>query len=174
MDHLLKDLRFGARNLLRSPGFTLPAVMALALGIAATTAIFSVVDAVVLRPLPYEEPDRLVTIWETNHEKGLEHEPISPVNFMDYRALSQVFIDAAAWWRPEVTLRDDRQEPLRVNTVEVSGNFLSVLGVQPVSGAGFPAKGVFHSRERARRSSAIGSGGRASRATANRRQARCA
>jgi putative ABC transport system permease protein len=66
MDNLLKDLRFGARNLLRSPGFTLPAVAALALGIAAATTIFSVVDAVVLRPLPYAEPERLVTIWETN------------------------------------------------------------------------------------------------------------
>jgi putative ABC transport system permease protein len=146
MDHLLKDLRFGARNLLRSPGFTLPAVAALALGIAAATTIFSVVDAVVLRPLPYAEPERLVTIWETNQEKSLEHEPISPVNFMDYRALSQVFTDAAAWWRPDVTLRDDRQEPVRVTTVEVSGNFQAVLGVQPILGAGFPANGPFYSR----------------------------
>ena len=148
MEHFLKDLRFGIRNLLRSPGFTVPAVLALALGIGATTAIFSVVDGVVLRPLPYEEPHRLVMLWEANHQKSLEHEPLSPVNFMDYRALGQVFSDAAAWWRPDVTLRDEQQEPVRVTTIEVSGNFQAVMGVRPVLGAGFPSDGPFHSRDR--------------------------
>ncbi len=104
------------------------------------------VNAVVLRPLPYSDPYRLVTLWDVNHEKNLDHEPVSPVNFMDVRALGQVFTDAAAWWRPEVTLRSPDQEPQRVNTVEVSGNFQTVMGVQPVLGAGFPA-GVFYSRE---------------------------
>ena len=93
------------------------AVLALGLGIGATAAIFSVVNGVVLRPLPYSDPGRLVTIWDTNHEKALEHEPVSPVTFIDYRALAQVFTDAAAWWRPEVTLRGPDQEPQRVNTV---------------------------------------------------------
>jgi putative ABC transport system permease protein len=148
MEHLLKDLRFGMRNLLRVPGFTVPAVLALALGIGATTAIFSVVDGVVLRPLPYADPDRLVMVWETNREKSLEHEPLSPVNFMDYRALTQVFTDAAAWWRPDMTLRDERQEPVRVTTIEVSGNFQSVMGVSPVLGQGFPPAGPFYSRDR--------------------------
>src|SRR5689334_24534267 len=55
----------------------------------------------ILRPLPYADPARLVTLWETNHAKSLEHEPISPVNFLDYRALSASFVDAAAWWRSE-------------------------------------------------------------------------
>ena len=105
------------------------------------------VNAVVLRPLPYSDPYRLVTLWDVNHEKNLDHEPVSPVNFMDVRALGQVFTDAAAWWRPEVTLRSPDQEPQRVNTVEVSGNFQTVMGVQPVLGAGFPA-GVFYSRDR--------------------------
>jgi putative ABC transport system permease protein len=148
MEHLLKDLRFGIRNLLRVPGFTVPAVLALALGIGATTAIFSVVDGVVLRPLPYADPERLVMVWETNREKSLEHEPLSPVNFMDYRALTQVFTDAAAWWRPDMTLRDERQEPVRVTTIEVSGNFQSVMGVSPVLGPGFPAEGPFYSPDR--------------------------
>ncbi|MGH9314741.1 MAG: ABC transporter permease, partial [Vicinamibacterales bacterium] len=148
MEHLFKDLRFGIRNLGRAPGFTIPAVLALALGVGATTAIFSVVDGVVLRPLPYDDPERLVMLWETNREKSLEHEPLSPVNFMDYRALTQVFSDAAAWWRPDVTLRDEQQEPLRVTTVEVSGNFQSVMGVRPVLGPGFPAGGPFYSRDR--------------------------
>jgi putative ABC transport system permease protein len=148
MEHLLKDLRFGLRNLLRVPGFTIPAVLALACGVGATTAIFSLVDGVVLRPLPYEDPERLVMLWETNREKSLEHEPVSPVNFMDYRALRQVFSDVAAWWRPDVTLRDEHQEPVRVTTVEVSGNFQSVMGVRPILGQGFPAGGPFYSRDR--------------------------
>jgi hypothetical protein len=98
MGGFLQDLRYGARNLVRSRGFTLTAVLALALGIGSTSAIFSLVNGVVLRPLPYPQPGRLVTIWDTNREKGLEHEPVSPVTFLDYRALAQVFDDAAAWW----------------------------------------------------------------------------
>ena len=70
MDHLLKDLRFVARNLLRAPGFTAAAVLALALGIAAATTIFSVLDAVVLRPLPYAQPERLVTLREANRRRA--------------------------------------------------------------------------------------------------------
>jgi putative ABC transport system permease protein len=147
MTNLLQDLRYGLRSLVKSPAFATAAILALALGIGATTAIFSVVNAVVLAPLPYAEPDRLVTLWDVNHEKNLDHEPVSPVNFMDYRGLGQVFGDAAAWWRPEVTLRNEAQEPVRVNTVEVSGNFLTVVGVRPIVGAGFP-EGVFYSRDR--------------------------
>ncbi len=147
MTDLLLDLRYGLRGLVRARGFASAAILALGLGIGATTAIFSVVNGVVLRPLPYAEPDRLVSLWDVNHEKNLEHEPLSPVTFMDYRGLSQVFTDAAAWWRPEITLRDQAREPIRANTIEVSGNFLSVMGVRPELGAGFP-NGVFHSRER--------------------------
>src|SRR5688572_2279877 len=147
MSDLVQDLRYGLRNLAKTPGFFGAAVLALALGIGATTAIFSLVDGVVLRPLPYADPERLVSIWEANRDRGLGHEPISPVNFADYRSLSQVFEDAAAWWRPEITLRGADREPLRVNTIEASGNLFAVLGVAPAIGAGFPA-GTFHSRER--------------------------
>ena len=147
MTDLLQDLRYGLRNLAKTPGFFGAAVLALALGIGATTAIFSLVDGVVLRPLPYADPERLVSIWEANRDRGLGHEPISPVNFADYRSLSQVFEDAAAWWRPEITLEGADREPLRVNTIEASGNLFAVLGVAPAIGAGFPA-GTFHSRER--------------------------
>src|SRR5687768_7430294 len=104
MDNLLRDLRYGVRNLLRSPGFTIAAVLALGLGIGAVTAIFSVLDGVVLRPLPFNDSSRLVMIWETNLSKSLDHEPISPVNFVDYKGLSQSFTDATAWWRPDFTL----------------------------------------------------------------------
>lgn len=147
MSQLTSDLRYGVRSLLKTPAFTAAAVLALGLGIGATTAIFSIVNTVVLRPLPYESPAQLVTIWEANRERGLEHEPLSPVNFLDYRALTQVFSSAAAWWRPQVTLAQPGQEPLRVNTIETSGNFLSVLGARPALGAGFP-DGVIHSPDR--------------------------
>ena len=115
-------------------------MLVLGLGTGAATTVFTVVDAVVLRPLPFAAPDRLVTLWDTNTEKGLAHDPISPVNFMDYRALP-VFKDAAAWWRPGVNLIDPGLDPVRVNTIEVSGNLFDVLGVRPQVGAGFPPNG---------------------------------
>jgi len=146
MDTLFQDIRFGLRQLRRTPGFTVAAVLALALGIGATTAIFSVLDRVVLRPLPYPDADRLTMVWEANDGKGLSHERISPVNFGDYRGLTQVFDDGAAWWYPQLTLTETGHEPLRVNAIETTANFFSVLGVQPVVGAGFP-KTPFYARE---------------------------
>ena len=147
MTDLRQDLRDGVRNLVKTPGVFVAAVLALGLGIGATTAIFSLVDGVVLRPLPYADPERLVSLWEANRDRGLSHEPVSPVNFVDYRALSQVFEDAAAWWRPEITLQGADREALRVNTVEASGNLFAVMGVSPALGAGFPPA-TFFSPER--------------------------
>src|SRR5581483_711978 len=89
------------------------------------------------RPLSYPNADRLSMVWETNDTKGLAHERLSPVNFMDYRALSQVFEDAAAWWYPQLNLTQPDREPMRVNAIETSANFCSVLGVQPLLGAAF-------------------------------------
>jgi predicted permease len=146
MDTLLQDIRFGWRLLLRTPGFAIAAVLALALGVGATTSIFSVLDHVVLRPLPYSDPDRLVMVWETNDAKSLSHERISPVNFGDYRNLSQVFDDAAAWWYPQLSLTETGHDPLRVDAVEASGNFFKVIGVGPVLGSGFPPEPLY-SRE---------------------------
>jgi len=143
MDSLLQDIRFGLRLLRRSPGFTAAAVLALTLGIGATTAVFTLLDRVVLRPLPYPEPDRLITIWETNDSKGLTHERLSPVNFLDYRGLTHVFEDGASWWYPQITLTEAGHEPLRVNAIETSANLFSVLGVQPALGAGFPPSPLF-------------------------------
>jgi len=139
MDQLLQDMRFGWRLLLRSPGFTTSAVLALAVGIGATTAVFTLLDRVVLRPLPYADPDRLAMVWDTNPGKALTHERISPVTFLDYRNQKQVFEDAAGWWYPQVNVTEPGRDPLRVNTVEASGNFFAVIGVQPLMGAGFPA-----------------------------------
>jgi predicted permease len=122
-------------------------VLALALGVGATTAIFSVLDRVVLRPLPYSDPERLAMVWDTNSGKGLSHERLSPITFLDYKALGHVVEDAAGWWYPQVNLTETGKEPMRVGTVEASGNFFAVIGVQPILGAGFPAS-TFFSRER--------------------------
>jgi putative ABC transport system permease protein len=137
MDTLLGDIRFAVRSLGRSPSFAITAVLALGLGIGSTAGVFSLLEGVVLRPLPYREPSRLVTIWDTNREKGLKHEAISPVTFHDYRALTSVFADAAAWWRPQLNLADDTGDPVRVSAVETTENLFSVLGVEPAIGRGF-------------------------------------
>ncbi len=133
-------LRMALHQFRQAPAFTLITVLVLGLGTAAAATVFTVVETVVLRPLPYEAPDRLVTIWDTNAEQALSHDPISPVNFMDQRALP-VFRDAAAWWRPGINLTDPGLDPVRVNTIEVSGNLFDVLGVRPQVGAGFPVGG---------------------------------
>ena len=138
--NVLSAIRLALRQFQQHPSFAIVTVLVLGLGVGAATTVFTVVDSVVLRPLPYAAPDRLVTLWDTNTEKGLAHDPISPVNFMDDRALP-VFEDAAAWWRPSVNLVDPGQDPVRVNTIEVSGNLFDVLGVGPQLGTGFPAGG---------------------------------
>jgi predicted permease len=138
-------LRLAVRQFRQHPTFALVTVLVLGLGTGAATTVFTIVDAVVLRPLPYATAERLVTLWDTNHEKGLSHDPISPVNFMDYRELP-VFEDAAAWWRPGVNLIDPGLDPVRVNTIEVSANLFDVLGVRPAVGAGFPQNGPFFDR----------------------------
>lgn len=134
----MQDLRYAARSLLRSPSFTIAAVVALGLGIGSATAVFSMLEGVILRPLPYRDPQRLVTLWETNLAKGLDHEPMSPVNFVDYRTLTRIFSDAAGWWRTEFVLDGDGgREPIRVNGIEATTNFLDVLGVKPFIGQTF-------------------------------------
>jgi putative ABC transport system permease protein len=140
--NVLSAITLAVRQFRQHPTFALVTVLVLGLGTGAATTVFTVVDSVVLRPLPYEEPERLVTLWDTNAEKGLQHDPLSPVNFMDYRSLP-VFQDAAAWWRPGINLVDPGTDPMRVNTIEVSGNLFDVLGVKPQVGAGFPAGGPF-------------------------------
>jgi len=144
--NVLSAIRLALRQFQQHPSFALVTVLVLGLGVGAATTVFTVVDSVVLRPLPYANPDQLVTLWDANTEKGLMHDPLSPVNFMDDRALP-VFKDAAAWWRPSVNLVDPGQDPVRVNTIEVSANVFEVLGIGPQLGTGFPTGGPFFSNE---------------------------
>ncbi|MCI0486525.1 MAG: ABC transporter permease [Blastocatellia bacterium] len=137
MDNFLQDLRYGARALIKNPGFASVAVIALALGIGANTAIFSVVNAVLLRPLPYQNPDQLVMVWETSLARGLERNPASPVNYADWREQKQIFDHIAGWWYPQINLTDDYGEPERVRTIDVTDEFFSVFGVQPLLGRTF-------------------------------------
>ncbi|MEP7274203.1 MAG: ABC transporter permease, partial [Acidobacteriota bacterium] len=100
METLWQDFRFGLRLLLRKPGFTVIAVLSLGLGIGANTAIFSLVDAVLIRPLPFHEPDRLVMVWEDATSIGFPRNTPAPANYADWKAQNKVFEDMAALsWR---------------------------------------------------------------------------
>jgi predicted permease len=140
------DLRMALRQFRHHPAFALLTVIVLGLGIGAAAAVYTIVDGVVLKPLPFTAPDRLVAIWDTNYEQGLKQERLSPVNFMDVRALAGTYQDAAAWWRPDVNLTDDDLEPVRIKTIEVSANLFQLLGVSPQVGPGFPKDGPFYDR----------------------------
>ena len=97
MNNLIQDIRFGMRMLLKSPGVSIIATIALALGIGANTAIFSVVNAVLLRPLPFPDPNSLVAVFETNLQRGQERGSHSYPNFFDVRAQNTVFERVAAY-----------------------------------------------------------------------------
>ena len=141
---MMYALRTALRQFRLHPAFVFITVLVLGLGTGAATVVYTIVDSVVLRPLPYEQPDRLVKLWDTNQEKGLRHDPISPVTFMDYRALP-AFTDAAAWWRPDINLVDPGLDPLRVATIETSSNLFHLLGVSPQIGPGFVKEdALFH------------------------------
>jgi len=135
-DEMIQDLRYCVRMLLKHKGFTAVAVLCLALGIGANTAIFSVVNAVLLRALPYHRADQLVTVWETNRERSLVHEQPSPGNFLDWRAQNQVFDGIAAWYLTTRTLRDDAAAT-PVQTAQVAGDFFQLLGTEPALGRTF-------------------------------------
>src|SRR5438270_10543114 len=99
--YMTQDLRFGLRLLLRNPGFTAVAIAALALGIGANSAIFSVISNVLLKPLPYRDPARLVRVYENNFTERFADFPLSPADFLDYRARNSVFQDFATYARQD-------------------------------------------------------------------------
>jgi predicted permease len=134
MENLIKDLRFGLRLLRKNPGFTAVAVITLALSIGANSAIFDVVNGVLLKPLPYKEPDRLVRVFENNPR--FPKFPTSPANFLDYRELNDVFEDFAAFVRGDLDLSvNDRPE--RLIGMRVSNGYFHLLGFEPELGRAF-------------------------------------
>src|SRR5262245_64774798 len=131
MQTLWQDLRYGARMLMKQPGFTLIAVITLALGIGANTAIFSVVNAVLLRPLPYRDAGRIVAIQELGPQG--DRRQVTPANFLDWRAQNMVFAQLAAIRSLQSNLANDGQAE-RIETAITSANFFEVFGARPQAG----------------------------------------
>src|SRR5919202_6332315 len=132
MRTLWQDVRYGARAMRANPGFTLVAVVALALGVGANTAIFSVVNAVLLRPLPYRAPEKLVWIWETSPLNDIKQEVASYPNFNDWRQQSRTFEGMGGFANTSQILTGGDGEPERLPAAVVVGDLFTVLGVEPL------------------------------------------
>ena len=130
MNTLWQDLRYGLRTLAKKPGFTVIAVLTLALGIGADTAIFTVVNAALLRPLPYAQPDRLVHLWETTPQKNYPQREASYPDFLDWQQ-NQVFEGVAAYRGGGGMMLNSPDGSERIEAGVVTANFFSVLGVTP-------------------------------------------
>ena len=131
----LHDIRFALRMLFKHPSFTLIVVLTLALGIGANTTIFSAIDAVLLNPLPYKDPARLMVVWETNKQLGDRNEAAIG-NFLDWRSRNQIFDQLGALFDTDMNLTGVG-EPQRIQGCVVTTNFFQVLGVQPMLGRSF-------------------------------------
>ncbi|HZR26805.1 MAG TPA: ABC transporter permease [Vicinamibacterales bacterium] len=140
MSTFLQDLKYGARLLLKSPAFTIVAALSLALGIGANTTIFTLVNAVLLNPLPVEDPAQLVSVWTTderNQNSALGFLQLSPANFADLRDKNEVFSGLTAHAGLPLNISGGTGEPQQVFGEIVTGNFFSVLGAKPLIGRGF-------------------------------------
>ena len=148
-----QDLRYGMRMLIKAPSFTLIAVLTLALGIGANTAVFSVVNAVIWHPLPYEQPEQLVMVWERSiRERQAIPSPNPPAMFLAWRENKDIFSDVAAYEDAAIAHRSrfyltGGSEPERIAGAYVSGNLFSLLGVRPVMGRNFTVEDEQPGRE---------------------------
>lgn len=136
MTSFWQDLRYGARMLRKSPGFTFVAVLTLALGIGANTVIFSVVNAVILRPLPFPNPQQLVLVWESDNNRKIARGSAPPADFLDWRSQNHVFQSMAAMQILSFDLTGSG-EPQQLWGIRVSPNFFDLLGVKPTLGRSF-------------------------------------
>ncbi len=134
MEFLLRDLRFAFRNLRKHPTFSAVAVITIALGIGANTAIFSVVNGVLLRDLPYDQPEELVRIWSTNMERGVPLEFMSPPDIADYQDQNRTFFDIAAYSEAELAMIDRNDAAIKVTGTWAGDNLFSVLGASALVG----------------------------------------
>jgi predicted permease len=138
ISNMLRNMRYSVRSLRRAHGFSLAALLTLALGIGANTAVFSVVDAVLLRPLPYPDSGRLVMVWDQLLKLGIEQLPVSFANYYEYRKQSQVFEDIAAVSFGDLNIEGaGDMAPERLEAMTVSANLFSLLRVQPALGSAF-------------------------------------
>ena len=133
LETFFQDIRYAFRTLRKNPGFTAVAVLTLALGIGANTAIFSVVYAMLLKPLPYPNPSQLFTAFQANKQQGIAETGCSWPNFEDWRAQNSVFSELAGVVGHQLTLTS-RGEPTVVNTSVVTAEFFSLLGIKPLAG----------------------------------------
>jgi putative ABC transport system permease protein len=138
MNSFMADVKYGWRMLIKNPGFTAAAVLSLALGIGANTAMFSVVNAVLLRALPFPEPDRLAMIWEDASFAGFPRNTPAPANYADWKSQNETFDEVAAIDGRGFDLTGDG-EPQRVQSYGVTANFFPTLGVEPLLGRTFMA-----------------------------------
>ncbi|HKP87944.1 MAG TPA: ABC transporter permease [Blastocatellia bacterium] len=136
METLLQDIRYALRTLLKKPSFAVIVILALAIGIGANTAIFSVVNAILLRPLPYKNPDRLAMVWMNNPKLGVDQDWHSYPNYADYKEQTQTFEDMAAFNDRSFNLTGTG-EPVRVMGAWTTANLFDILGVEPVKGRAF-------------------------------------
>lgn len=136
MSELWKDLRFGIRLLLRSPGFSIIGILSLGLGIGLITAVFSLIGAFFLRPLPFEKPDRLVHVWQVDKKIDLDQARMSVPNFEDLRAQSGAFVDLGGYFYTTCVLggSSDGDTTATINATAVTPNVFQVLGVEPMIG----------------------------------------
>src|SRR5262249_51691931 len=135
MDSFLQDVRYAVRKLLRTPGFTLIAVLTLALGIGATTAMWAIVDGVLVRPLPYPDPGRLVRVSSKNKEG--KPNAMSASDYLDYRSQTTSFVGMAVMDDDNLNLTRAGSEPTRVSVGAVGAPFFDLLGVKPQLGRYF-------------------------------------
>jgi len=136
METLFHDFRYALRLLRKSPGFAVAAVLTLALGMSANTVMFSVLNTVLLRPLPYPQPDRLVQIWETDARRGDMHGTVSPYNFVDWRSQNQSF-EAMATYENNNLVLTGQKAPARLGALFVTASFFDVLRVSALKGRTF-------------------------------------
>src|SRR4051794_29329490 len=137
LETLIMDVRYGCRALLKTPAFTLTAVIALALGIGANTAIFSVINGVLLRSLSYRDPDGIVMVWERSLARQAAQNVVSPANFLDWQKQSDSFEHIAAVADLRAALTGGAGEPEEIKVQAVGQPFFPALGVQPLMGRGF-------------------------------------
>src|SRR5689334_2885472 len=136
METLVQDLRFAVRTLLKSPGFAVVAVLCVAIGIGANTTIFSVVNAILLRPFPFADPDRIVALHETQPKNDVDRAGLSWLDYLDLKEQQKSFSDVAAYTGRSLTFSGEG-DPERVQGTSISANLFPFLGIKPALGRAF-------------------------------------